>query len=186
MSDSDLAELCRSIYQKHKQALDLIFEHRPDQKAKIKQYIESLIQKHPGISFNYNRGYVVFSLHEWQNSIRHGGESGENICWALFFAFNNIADGLRLDLMITPGDAVEREKHLQMAQQHRFRGFASKLTGRHSRIASVQFLSASDYEKTQGEIEAIISEKWAEYLRDELPRIVQAVRDEKWLWELPL
>ena len=39
VSDSDIAELCRSIYQKHKQALDLIFEHRPDQQAQIKQYV---------------------------------------------------------------------------------------------------------------------------------------------------
>lgn len=87
--------------------------------------------------------------------------------------------------MIMPGDALEREKHLQMAQKHRFRGYVSKLTGKYSRIASVKFLSAGDYEKSQGEIEAIISEKWAEYMRDEFPRVVQAVRDEEWLWTLP-
>ncbi len=90
VSDSDVAELCRSIYQKHKQALDLIIEHRPDQKAQIKQYIESLIQQNPDISFNYNRGYVVFMLHEWQNSPRHRGEFGDNICWILYFEFSNL------------------------------------------------------------------------------------------------
>lgn len=44
MSDSGVAELCQSIYQKHKQALDLIFEHRPDQQALINEYAQLLIK----------------------------------------------------------------------------------------------------------------------------------------------
>lgn len=31
VSNSDVAQLCREIYRKHQRALDLIFEHRPDQ-----------------------------------------------------------------------------------------------------------------------------------------------------------
>ncbi len=186
VSDSDFAKLCRSIYQQHKQALDLIIKHIPDQPALIGQYVKSLIHQQTELKEGGSgRNHVAFSLHEWQNSKRHRGEFGENISWILYFGFNYIANGLRLDLMIAPGDAVERQKHLQMAQKHRFRGYASRLTNGYSQIASVKFLNASDYEKTQDEIEVIISEKWAEYLRDEFPRIVQAVRDEKWLWELP-
>lgn len=30
VGDSDIAELCRRIYQRHRRALDLIYEHRPD------------------------------------------------------------------------------------------------------------------------------------------------------------
>ncbi|MGF1936515.1 MAG: PD-(D/E)XK nuclease family protein [Nostoc sp. ChiQUE02] len=36
VSDSEVAELCRKIYTKHKHALDLIFEHRSDSILKIK------------------------------------------------------------------------------------------------------------------------------------------------------
>ncbi len=35
VSEFDIAELCRRIYQKHRRALDLIYEHRPDQQASI-------------------------------------------------------------------------------------------------------------------------------------------------------
>ncbi len=187
VSDSDIARLCRSIYQQHKQALDLIIKHIPPQQELIRQYVSFLISQQNELKAgDSGRNYVTFGLYEWRNSVRHGGEHGDNVCWILFFVFNDIAEGLRLDLMIMPGDALEREKHLQMAQKHRFRGYVSKLTGKYSRIASVKFLSAGDYEKSQDEIEAIISEKWAEYMRDEFPRVVQAVREEEWLWELPL
>jgi len=35
VTDSETADLCRRIYQKHQRALDLIFEHRPDRLARI-------------------------------------------------------------------------------------------------------------------------------------------------------
>lgn len=186
LSDTEVAELCRNIYQQHKQALDLIFEHRPDQQVQIYQYVKSLVQQETDLKIGGNgKNGIVFSLHEWQNSPRHGGEVGENICWLLYFEFINKTDSLTLALKVIPGDLLEREKHLQMAQKYKFRGFSTRLNRGYSVISSVLFLTESDYEKPQEEIEAIIFEKWLEYRHDEMPRIVEAVRNEKWLWELP-
>ena len=187
LSDSDIAILCRSIYQKHKQALDTIIKHIPDQPVLIGEYVKLLLKQengtlNPGGS---GKNYITFSLHEWQNSPRHGGEFGDNICWLLFFCFSNEPDKLSLELQICPGDKDERHKHLKMAQDYHFTGYRTVLRRQYSPISSVLFLSKSDYDKTQEEIESLISEKWAEYLRYELPRIVNAVRKEKWLWELP-
>src|SRR5581483_935968 len=49
VSESDIAELCRRIYSKHQRALDLIYEHRPDQQATIQTLLKNLIQKTPGL-----------------------------------------------------------------------------------------------------------------------------------------
>ncbi len=72
VSDSDVAELCRTIYQKHRQALDLIFEHRPDRQAQIGQYVRSLIhqenQLEPG---GGGKTWITFGLHDWKKSPRH-------------------------------------------------------------------------------------------------------------------
>ena len=43
VADSDVADLCQRIYRKHKQALDLIFEHRPDQLWDIFEELKRLI-----------------------------------------------------------------------------------------------------------------------------------------------
>jgi PD-(D/E)XK nuclease superfamily len=45
VSDSEIADLCRSIYFKHQRALDLIYEHRPDRQTTIQKELENLIQQ---------------------------------------------------------------------------------------------------------------------------------------------
>ena len=49
VEDSRVAELCRQIYQKHKRALDLIYEHRPDVQAEIRNLLEVLIEGGPSL-----------------------------------------------------------------------------------------------------------------------------------------
>ncbi len=71
MSDSDVAELCRKIYAKHKQALDLIFEHRPDLQLemadKITDLAEQSITSHKIYVKFYNKRYIGFGCNEWQD-----------------------------------------------------------------------------------------------------------------------
>jgi len=185
VSDSDVAELCRSIYQKHRQALDLIFEHRPDQQIQIRDYVRSLILKQSGIKYyNEARHYVNFGLNDWNDSALHRGEIS-NRPWLPYLTFENGRDGLSVGMWTGPGDQTDRENLLKMAVDHHLTGTSRKLTGKFSRICSFRILQARDYEKTQEEIEVLISEKWSEYLRDELPRVVKAVREEEWLWEAP-
>jgi hypothetical protein len=45
VSDSEIAELCQKIYQKHQKALDLIFEHRPDLQSKLAETLKEMILK---------------------------------------------------------------------------------------------------------------------------------------------
>ena len=188
VSDSDVAELCRSIYQKHRQALDLIFEHRPDQQAQIGQFVKSLVLNNPSMKF-YSEGksYVNFSLKEWDASLKYR-HTADNSALFPYLTFENPRDGLAISLWVGPGDGDhdDRLKVLEMARKKFLTGVSRSLRGATwSRVSTVRMLQARDLEKAQEEIEALISEKWAEYLRDELPRIVQAVRDEKWLWKSP-
>ncbi|MDP9358857.1 MAG: PD-(D/E)XK nuclease family protein [Chloroflexota bacterium] len=39
VTDSEIARLCRQIYQQHRRALDLIFEHRPDSQSTMKDFL---------------------------------------------------------------------------------------------------------------------------------------------------
>ena len=185
VSDSDVAELCRSIYQKHRQALDLIFEHRPDRQAQIKNYVSALIAQEPSIRPHGSaKSYINFGPREWdapaQRHIEH-----EPSNWLPYLGVTRFLDGLSVGMWIAPGNEEDREKLLQMAKQHQLTGFSEKLTGIYSRASAFRLLSIRDYDKTQDGIETVISEKWAEFMRDELPRVVKAVREEDWLWETP-
>ena len=81
VSDSEIAELCRRIYLRHKQALDLIYEHRPDRVAHVQQVICDLIQNDPSLVLDQAaKSYVRFIPKAWDTeglrnlstTLRHG------------------------------------------------------------------------------------------------------------------
>ena len=190
MSDSGVADLCRSIYRKHKQALDLILEHRPDQQAHINEYAQQLIKNEVSIKPYYSKkSYIQFNPAAWDGSPLYRG--AYSTCpWFLYFQFNSEPNSLLIALLMTPGDQSHRERLFEVAQKKQFQGCPARLTrlkgaGGWSRLFEKIVLRDTDYEKTQEEIELIISQKWVEFLRHDLPGITQAVRDEKWLWETP-
>lgn len=187
VSDSDIAELCRSIYKQHKQALDLIFEHRFGRQAQIAEYVQSLIQQSSILYLGgVAKNWTTFGLNEW--SIAPLITSSP---YFVYFEFHHLPYELKIYCTLSPGDPSSpnnfdcREKLFDMAKRHKFTGCQPRLNKNHCRLSIIQVLRADDYEKMQEEIEAQISEKWASYLRDELPRMAQAILEEKWLWELP-
>lgn len=182
MSDSDVAKLCQEIYQRHKLAIDSIIQHRPDRQAQIGQYVTKLIQETPTLGLgSVARGWVIFVPTEW-----HGPRYITPNPPHIYLEFHIRPNDLNIFCTLSPGaDAKKRADIFEMARMHHFAGFPAKLNRGHCRLSTFQLLRVEDYDKSQEEIETLISEKWEAYLRDELPRIVQAVRDEKWLWELP-
>ena len=71
VSDSEIAELCRRIYAKHQQALDLIFEHRPDSQLRIAEVVRGLInssEREGIVADTLGKTYLHFALREWDVS----------------------------------------------------------------------------------------------------------------------
>lgn len=187
VSESDVADLCRSLYQKHKQALDLIFEHRPAQPSQIGQYLESLVlqdERFRLYSVSKKWTWINFTLQEWDAALRfRDPTSGYAMC--PYLGFESVTRHLAISLWTGPGSPAARQKILQMAENHSLAGVSRSLSGTEwSRISTIRILQTADYAKTQEEIQSLILEKWEAYLRDELPRIEQAVREEEWLWTL--
>jgi hypothetical protein len=186
VSESEIADLCSRIYQKHRQALDLIFEHRPDQQSKISEFVTSLVKNsHELVFYHNNKSSTRFGLKEWNESLL-GSEQNNNFPSSLlYFQFDHTAYKLYIKLEVGPGNQNQREKLFEMARTHSFTGFKKTLSPTYSRICTVPILSATDYEKSQEEIEAQIAQRWEVFLRDEMPRIAKAIREQDWLWEMP-
>ncbi len=59
MGDEELRRICAEIYAKHRQALDLIYENKPDNSHKLAEYIKSWLKKKKEeiqIIYPYNNG----------------------------------------------------------------------------------------------------------------------------------
>lgn len=185
VSDSDVAELCRSIYRKHKQALDSIFEHGPPPPTQIRDYLVSLIQQQNDlVLYSYGRSWVNFSLQKWDASLSARGLSLRTTTFP-YLSFSGISDSLAVGIWVSPGNSADRQRILQLAEDSLLTGVSRRLAGREwSRVTSFKILNPHDYDKPQEEIEALISEKWTSFLQDELPRITKAVQEADWLWTL--
>jgi len=95
VSESEIAELCHRIYQKHRQALDLIFEHRPDQQDKISQFVKSLVLNRPELVLYHNsKSYTRFGLKEWKESLLHPGKNNEAYSTLLYLQFDHTVNKL--------------------------------------------------------------------------------------------
>ena len=61
VTESEISELCRRIYSKHKQALDLIYEHRPDRQQIVRELLEDWIRQNPDLELDHcSKSYVRF------------------------------------------------------------------------------------------------------------------------------
>lgn len=181
VSDSDIAELCRQIYQAHKSAIDLIVEHMPDLQQELSDYLCSLIRNNSDfILWDDKKAYIKFIHQEWQDVSEFN--RGTNKAWAktnynLSFEFNNRADSLSLRLRlvdVSDNDAHIREHIHQVAYQNRelFMGIRPKLAPERANLYSVKVLRVSDYEDASLEdLKDLIEPKWQNFVSNVLPQM---------------
>ncbi len=187
VSDSEIAELCRRIYRRHKQALDLIFEYRPDLQLEIAEFLDRLIEeaREDGLVPDHSsKRYPRFPLTEWDdNPALLTGEGWTPSGRLLLFEFGNKPDRLTLYLLIGPGPDVIRRKLHETALQHPkvFRGAGKRLYSKWTMIYKRPFLRRADYEDPDFEtLTEKIRKEWAKFLADDLPAIRNIINGIEW------
>jgi len=179
VSDSDIAQLCRQIYRKHQQALDLIYEHRPDLQAEIQSVLLDLIEKSPDLILDYYRKSLIqFGHRAWEIDDLKMGEGWTDSRRILLFGFENLDRQLRVRLLIGPGPKDIRQKLFDIALQNTTFKATQKLLGaKWNQIFVREFLRPKDYENAgMDELEPKIRKKWDDFMGTDLPKIVQDLR----------
>ena len=107
VGDKELEEKCREIYNNHKDALDLIFEHKPDRAADVAIIIRKWAKSKSGEiiyyeSYNEGKRYTRFKTKEMTEWIRdvEGAESDWKTSNFYFYEIENI-DGEKLKIKFT-------------------------------------------------------------------------------------
>jgi hypothetical protein len=178
VSDSEIAELCRKIYNKHKPALDLIFEHRPDLQSELAEFLKTLIHKdaelHKLVLDDSPKRYIRFadveldrfpaqrSAHNWTSSKR-----------VLLFEFFNFPKNLSLVLDVGPGDIESVHCSLyEMSQKNLHIFNKTKLKDKWMFIYKKDILEGIDYEITDSEeLKQKVQAAWENFLSRDLPVI---------------
>ena len=178
LPDSDVARLCRKIYQDHKRALDLIIDHRPDPPTDIGSLLLDLIDSDRRVATKRRtrKPYIYFYPTEWANS-PHG---------PLDFVFHNHPGSLDLYIEVTWKDEEARRRLFDVARRHEslFDWFVEKpKRGLNPKLYRRTFLTGRHYEEAgDSDREDEIRRVWTDFLDGDLPRIDAVLRGERWVW----
>ncbi len=172
VKDSDIAKLCRKIYQKHSRALDLIYEHRPDPQRAIRDLLISLIRSQEGLIYKGSTSagrFLSFWPERWQTP--YG---------SLNFVLHNLPGELDLFIEVSWADEEARRRLFDVARNNRalFGDFIEKPgTGLNPKLYRRTFLTRSFYEEaSEGNREEEIRRHWEEFLRGDLREIKKSSR----------
>ncbi len=188
MSESEIADLCRRIYKKHKQALDLIFEHRPDQLGFMRDLLEGLINNSSLLRLDtISKTLIRYTANEWDKAPLSEGNGWTKSGRILLFEIYIKQDELSSILWIGPGPVETRQALLDMAQADTgtFRAQSKTLRQKYNSIYRKNFLKPKDFEEGQNEnLEEKIKKVWDEFMQVDLPKILNAVRNNQALRQI--
>ena len=185
VAESEIAELCRRIYRKHQRALDLIYEHRPDRQASIRDMLVDVIAQLPEklTPVASSKSYIRFAPVQWGAMAPlltgTGWPPSKHI---VAFEFANASNYVRLRLTIGPGPQVTRQQLFDLAVHHQppFKPSSQTLYPLWTAIYSRTILTAKDYGAGDEELRAEIHKHWTKFLEDDFPAIVDAVTSAPW------
>jgi PD-(D/E)XK nuclease superfamily len=173
MEDEKIANLCTKIYQHHKQAIDLIMEHLPNQRDEIAKKLRALISTQPGLTHDDGgTGYVRFASKAMDIPYFADGSGWTKSGRMLLFEFRNNPTSLQLVLVLGPGVSDKRSRIFEVAQKSgKLFSPGNTLYAKWSQIYKRVFLESSDYNLPTEELMQKIDSKWKAFLADDLPQI---------------
>jgi len=174
VGDRELEQICRQIYNKHKKALDLIFEYKPDLYSDISNDLQEFIKNTPGLILDdSNKTYIRFTTELLDKHFGKNGSGWTSSNRLLLFEFQNRDNKLVLKLIIGPGDQETRERLYHAAVSHKeIFDPAGKLTRQFTQIFKQEFLTKYfDEEYDYEEIKKQIEVKFSKFLENDLVKI---------------
>jgi len=184
MPDREIQELCRRIYSKHRAALDLIYEHRPDRQGEIADALLKMIEADPAFTLDVSHKAVIrFVPDSWKDRPKLQQAQG----WTktrrilLFEFFNSTSwypNALALALTLGPGDENVRRQIYEAAEKtgSPFTPSPKGLHRTHQFLFWKEILQPADYDDSDFEtIQARVQEAWSAFKSNELPRIEDVI-----------
>lgn len=183
MPNSEIEDICKKIYQKHQQALDLIFQYKPDIEFEVSEIIQDIIKEHDELILDgAGKTVIRFTSRKLDNLVPKKGEGWGTGNRILLFEFSNYYKKLTLRLYIGPGDNQLRTKlhNIAMMDAKLFNKSERKLGLKWLAIYQKEYLKPKDYEESDAvELKEIISKKFESLVMDDLANIEKHIAS-KW------
>lgn len=171
-------ELCQSIWKKHKSALDLIFEYRPDQQLQIRDIIQRIVEEEATWEVtDPAKAYFHFAPRSWQLPGLLVANTKSRMIVDMML--QNRPTDLTLYVEIQPGDQTIRSRIFEAAKANQPFRPQRNLYPQYARIYRRDILRPRDYEELDFDgLEDKIRQELGQFKATDLPLIdsvIQAV-----------
>jgi hypothetical protein len=180
----EIPRLCREIYRKHKQAIDLIIQNIPDQQSAMYKKLEELIKESDELEFDPGNGrsFVRFTVRHLMVPQLRSGEDN-----TLYFHVDIGRNRIRVLLLIAKGNEDVRQNLHKMAWSKKGTFQPQNRTlGNYGTIATHVLLSENDFENIidTEDLATALEGKWHQFRKGRLQELVSEVENQPWL-EIP-
>lgn len=188
MPDTDIAQLCQKIYRQHKEALDLIYKHRPDLQSDVVGLIKKLVKNSPANQVVFDHGWPVertgsydigFAVPGWDNfpfqKTCQGWSKSKRI---LMFEFKINLPNIQLKLILGPGEAANRQAIFEALKGQDIIGFTDDQPTKDKKFVDLIIRTVSENitpDVSLSDITEEINQFWQQFLTTELPQIDHAI-----------
>ena len=178
---SEIQKMCRTIYQQHRQALDLIYEHRPDDVEEMQADLVSLVEKDDDlIPENSSKTYIRFMPKEMDTFVPRSSPGWSDEGRMVLFELENFAGREpRVKLVLGQGPEAYRRAVYEMAAAQK--GVFNSVRGR---SLTPTWFKLAGYELSKGARTADPDERLEllqsgldRFKRGPMKRIVEAFRE---------
>ena len=190
MGNSDIEKLCREIYRQHSEALDLIYEHKPNRLSEAMTYVKEFIQER-GVDDGFvwdsvEKKLCRFFAESWlRHPLQQSGDWGKNNCVLMFeFIIRQKAniDAICLNLYIGPGDQGFRQQLFNVFQPDSgfrkpqgVREVKTKLTDQYTAVLQFgEFIQLKE-DVDESEFKSELEQKFRRFCQHDWPDIQKAL-----------
>jgi hypothetical protein len=186
--DEELQELARRIYERHKEALDFIFEIRPRPEGLL-AVARVLLDNQSGLIQDRHGGSLLrFALEPWSNITKLNScpasswtKTGRNVLFEIkTWAAGPYADRVIVALVNGPASPDIRDRLYAgaVARPDLFRGLVKPMGKQWSTIYMRELLTPAAAKDMEAEEKAeTIETNWNGFLNDDLPLLSEAVAE---------
>lgn len=163
MPENEITQLAQRIYARHRRALDIIYEAKPDQISELNQFILeklNLLQNEKSIVIDHcSKAYIRFAPSSWE-AIEHQLECEESgVTRILRFEFT-INNGIDLKLVVGPGADQLRTRAFELSREQSFKSGSKSLYSKHTQIYKHTFIPKKHFEADIDHLRALINQEW--------------------------